>query len=488
MSMILHDPPDLVEAELAAARQERQTDAPSRRVSIQIPVSRRGTRASVKVPNPAAMTLRAASRLHLDDRWGKCVEEEEHEEQELHVGSEPVLPVQRGSSEIRRSHSSDEVNPAMCIVHPGVGDDDGEEGDLERGDVVDAPPCSHCQHHPQDRQDVPSAVAPIAQGLRAMSPSLPRSMSVPATLPYPAEAALSAGSLTWIDRGGALAAAASLLASGNESSRHFFSASTVDGSKETKPEQQQPHPPCTACEHGRRMSKIPSRKWNALATGFHKSHHTIINGVDYTNLKRDFLMKISRALAMYGAPSHRLEFHLHAVSEAMGVESVFLVFPGMILISFGEEDHGSHMHLVKTYQGWNMSKLSDVNTLCLELVRGDVTIQTALDRLDEIKQRKGYGRLAYFLTFPTMSITFCIVGFGGSWIDAVFGGVFGCIVGGTSLLAERFPSFTYLCDFSSALVVSFLAKILEWGLQVQGRCVCFTFITVVLSGLVMLMP
>ncbi|KAJ3057323.1 hypothetical protein HK097_009276 [Rhizophlyctis rosea] len=156
------------------------------------------------------------------------------------------------------------------------------------------------------------------------------------------------------------------------------------------------------------------------------------------------------------------------------------------MISFGEEDHGSHMHLVKTYQGWNMSKLLDVTNLCHRLVYGEVQIEDALDELAAIRKRGGYGKIAYFLCFPVMSLGFAITGFGGRWIDALIAGLFGCIVGGAGLAAERFPSFAYLCDFISALLVSFLARLVEWKLD--GKCYCFSFITTTLSGLVMLFP
>ncbi|KAJ3036676.1 hypothetical protein HDV00_002500 [Rhizophlyctis rosea] len=319
----------------------------------------------------------------------------------------------------------------------------------------------------------------------AAEPSLQDTPQPP--LPLDATAVFpSNGSITWTDRNGQIAAAtAAMLANAKlaaDSDEYLSSGrpSAASGGA------------CPTCgcvagggggNGGRRKSSLnPFKRFSVM----NKSHHTIINGVDYTNLKRDFIMRVSRALAMYGAPSHRLEYHLTTISEALGVESVFLVFPGMIMISFGEEDHSSHMHLVKTFQGWNMSKLMDVNTLCHRLCSGEIPIEDALDTLSAIKKRSGYGKLAFFLTFPTMSLGFAILGFGGRWIDALFAGLFGCVVGGASLAAERFPSFTYLCDFASAVFVSFLAKIVDWGLS--GECLCLTYITTTLSGLVMLLP
>ena len=56
---------------------------------------------------------------------------------------------------------------------------------------------------------------------------------------------------------------------------------------------------------------------------------------DSMKQKRDFLIKLSEALVMYGSPTHRLEHHLNCLSTVLNVSSEFFILPGVILISFG---------------------------------------------------------------------------------------------------------------------------------------------------------
>ncbi|TPX65819.1 hypothetical protein SpCBS45565_g04858 [Spizellomyces sp. 'palustris'] len=217
-----------------------------------------------------------------------------------------------------------------------------------------------------------------------------------------------------------------------------------------------------------------------------RSEHTIISGIDTVDLlkKRDFLIKLSRAFAMYGAPSHRLEFHLRTVSEALDVESNFIVLPGLILISFGNEDHSSTTHLVKAPQGFNMSKLSAVNALCHVLEKGEILIDDGLKRLQDIRSEAEYSRPLFLSTFPVVSFGISIIGFGTNWVEAGVSALFGLVVGCLCLAAARYPSFTYLLDFAAALVVSFLARVFK---SISGDD-CFHETLVTLSALAVLLP
>ncbi|KAI8825000.1 uncharacterized protein EV422DRAFT_240947 [Fimicolochytrium jonesii] len=236
---------------------------------------------------------------------------------------------------------------------------------------------------------------------------------------------------------------------------------------------------CSTCDG--KGGEPPAKEWKDQ-----RSEHTMISGfVNADMLKlRDFLIKLSRAFAMYGAPSHRLEFHLRCVADALEVEGNFFVMPGMILISFGNDDHSSSTHLVRAPQGFNMWKLSAINMLCRQLTEGQVLIQEALDRLVEIRSQKEYKSWVFLSTFPVSSWGIAIIGFNANWGEALMAAILATMVGLFSLAAERLPSFTYLLEFFSALVVGILVR----GYKHLSGDGCVDETVVTLSALAILLP
>ncbi|KAJ3019500.1 hypothetical protein HKX48_002033 [Thoreauomyces humboldtii] len=217
-----------------------------------------------------------------------------------------------------------------------------------------------------------------------------------------------------------------------------------------------------------------------------RSEHTIISGIANSDVlkRRDFLIKLSRAFAVYGSPSHRLEFNLRAVSDALEVESNYVVLPGLVMISFGNEDHSSSTHLVKAPQGFNMAKLSDVNALCRELTHGSMLIEEGLEALAAIRTAPEYSRPVFLATFPIVSFGISVIGFSANWLEAAAATVLGLLVGVMCLAAELYPSFTYLLDFVAALIVGLLVRVFK-SLTDTG-CMDETIVT--LSALAILLP
>ncbi|KAJ3112608.1 hypothetical protein HDU96_004384 [Phlyctochytrium bullatum] len=220
-----------------------------------------------------------------------------------------------------------------------------------------------------------------------------------------------------------------------------------------------------------------------------EASHTVItvaNDDDDLAIKRDFLIKLARTFAMYGAPSHRLEYHLSLVSKTLEVEADYIVFPGMIMVSFGVEGSRSNTHMIKTTQGFNMGKLAQVNALCLTLTHGLLNIYDAIDLLEAVKADKDYPWYIILATFPVTSFTLCILGFGGNWVDSCIAAVLGTLVGILCLLSERYSSVTYLLEFFASLGTAFIARTLQWAFGLHG--ICFNYIAIVLSAIAILLP
>ncbi len=151
---------------------------------------------------------------------------------------------------------------------------------------------------------------------------------------------------------------------------------------------------------------------------------------------------------LYGAPTHRVEFHLMAVSEVLGLESSFFMLPGMMMISFGGDDSSSSTHLIRTSNGYDMGKLSSVNKLCHNLAEKKVGIEDAVNRLEAIRQQSrmpgilGHPILNttwfYYVAFPLHAFCICIIGFGGKAFEALIAAGLAFVTANLVLMAERY--------------------------------------------------
>ncbi|KAI9099246.1 hypothetical protein DFS34DRAFT_579520 [Phlyctochytrium arcticum] len=201
-------------------------------------------------------------------------------------------------------------------------------------------------------------------------------------------------------------------------------------------------------------------------------------------MTRDFLMGLARAFAQYGAPSHRIEYQLELVALALEQPASFVVIPGVIWISFGDEDHSSSTHLIKVGQSWNMYKLSRVNHLCRSVINGDTDVCTAIDNLTEISVIDDYPAWWDYITYPIVSFTICAIGFGGRWVDSGVSAFLGlCVCGMSSIASKR-----HLVPFLCALFCSFFSRVLLVALRSAYPNFCYNHVSIVLSGIVMLLP
>ncbi|KAI8805127.1 hypothetical protein BJ742DRAFT_821919 [Cladochytrium replicatum] len=226
-----------------------------------------------------------------------------------------------------------------------------------------------------------------------------------------------------------------------------------------------------------------------------RSNNTIVSGFDSKNmaLKQGFLIKLCKALSLYGSPTHRLEFLLESVANALEVDSTWVVFPGMVFLSFGmsseKDDVHTETHLVKISQNYNMGKLVRINQLCLSISNQELTIEAASSTLTDIIRAPDFPKWMMFLCVPISAFTLAVLGFNGAFLEAGISAALGCVVGAIGIAGDKFPHYNFLFDFWSALVTSFCAKTIQWlymtKINPQG---CINTICITLSSLVMLLP
>lgn len=87
--------------------------------------------------------------------------------------------------------------------------------------------------------------------------------------------------------------------------------------------------------------------------------------------KEDFVVRLGKALYLYGSPTFRTECTLRSVSKLLGLQGEFASFPTLILLSFSNytnnESLNSESHLLLTPTGYNLGKLEEVVQITYEL-------------------------------------------------------------------------------------------------------------------------
>jgi len=80
--------------------------------------------------------------------------------------------------------------------------------------------------------------------------------------------------------------------------------------------------------------------------------------------KEDFIVRLGKALYLYGSPTFRTECTLRSVSKLLGLHGEFASFPTLILLSFSNYNTNdainSESHLLLTPTGYNLGKLEEV--------------------------------------------------------------------------------------------------------------------------------
>ncbi|RDA94685.1 hypothetical protein CP533_6786 [Ophiocordyceps camponoti-saundersi (nom. inval.)] len=188
-----------------------------------------------------------------------------------------------------------------------------------------------------------------------------------------------------------------------------------------------------------------------------------------------YLLKLCRALMMYGAPTHRLEEYLTMSARVLEIEGQFLYIPSCMLVSFDDSTtHTTEVKVVRVPQGVDLGKLRDVHNIYKDVVHDKLGVEEATRRLDEVMQRKP--KFHTWMRVPVYGIASACVApfaFEGRFVDLPIAFILGCIVGLLQLVfAPSNELYAHVFEVSAAVITSFLAR--GFGSIQQGNLFCFS--------------
>lgn len=139
--------------------------------------------------------------------------------------------------------------------------------------------------------------------------------------------------------------------------------------------------------------------------------------------RQEFLLKLSRALMMFGAPTHRIETQIQQTARVLEINCRCLYLPNLMLFAFGDDaTHTSETKFIKQAGGLDFTKLTDMHTIYWNVIHDKIGVGEASAQLDELMRRKpliGIWPMVIIGGFCSAFISAGPMGFGGSFIDAV---------------------------------------------------------------------
>ena len=177
--------------------------------------------------------------------------------------------------------------------------------------------------------------------------------------------------------------------------------------------------------------------------------------------RQRFILKLCRALMMYGAPTHRLEDYLKLTSRTLEIDAQFLYLPGCMIIAFDDKStHTSDVKIVRVAQGCDIGKLETVHTTYKNVLHGVTDIHAGIAEIEELIDSPTLYRLPFvILAYGIAAVAVGPFGFGSSWIDLPIQLGLGLIVGLLQfLVAERSTLYANVFEILATIIVSFVGR------------------------------
>lgn len=204
--------------------------------------------------------------------------------------------------------------------------------------------------------------------------------------------------------------------------------------------------------------------------------------------RQRFIVRMCRALMLYGAPTHRLEEYLKMTARVLEINGQFLYIPGCMIISFGDPTtHTSEMQLVRTVQGLNLTKLHKAHQIYKEVVHDILGVEEASQRVDDLLSSKNqYPVWLTLIFFGLAAAAVTPFAFGGYWPDIPISFLLGGMVGVLQIIiAPRSTLYSNVFEVTSSIFVSFLGRAIG---SIGHKQDIFCFAAIAQGSLALILP
>ncbi|KAI0247757.1 hypothetical protein BJV78DRAFT_1243036 [Lactifluus subvellereus] len=199
--------------------------------------------------------------------------------------------------------------------------------------------------------------------------------------------------------------------------------------------------------------------------------------------RQTFILKLARALMMFGGPTHRLQAQMQSTAHVLEISLSCLYLPDVMLIAFDDDvTSTSNVKLIRQGSALDLGKVQDANEIYWRVIHDDMSVTDASAALDTLMLSKPLyspWQLAFFGGMASASI--CSVSFNGSLIDSLISFPLGALLVAVQMLSVRNELYSNVFEITIATLLSFLS-----GALAQTRKFCYS--AVASSSVVLILP
>ncbi|KAI0851983.1 DUF1212-domain-containing protein [Daldinia vernicosa] len=206
-----------------------------------------------------------------------------------------------------------------------------------------------------------------------------------------------------------------------------------------------------------------------------------------TLTRQKYIIKMCKALMLYGAPTHRLEEYLRMTARVLEIDGQFLYLPGCMIISFDDRStHTTEVKIVRTNQGIDLGKLRDVHEIYKLVLHDKIDLEEAIENLSTVMETKDkFHPWLRVLVFGLASASVAPFAFEGQLIDLPICFFLGCLVGTLQIIvAPRSDLYNNVFEITAAVLTSFLSR--AFGSIAGGSLFCFS--SLAQSSIALILP
>ncbi|KAI9060774.1 DUF1212-domain-containing protein [Trametes sanguinea] len=204
--------------------------------------------------------------------------------------------------------------------------------------------------------------------------------------------------------------------------------------------------------------------------------------------RQDFILKLARAMMMFGGPTHRLQAQIQATGKVLETPLSCMYLPDVMLISFEDPSTStSNIKFIRQGSSLDIGKLQEAHELYWRVIHDEISVKEASAELDNLMRRRPlYKNWQIVLIGGACSASICSVSFNGSFIDSIMSFPLGCLLIIIQLFAARNELYSNVFEITVATIFSFIAAALSSAKYFCYSAIASSSVVLILPGFIVL--
>ncbi|KAG2071228.1 DUF1212-domain-containing protein [Suillus decipiens] len=204
--------------------------------------------------------------------------------------------------------------------------------------------------------------------------------------------------------------------------------------------------------------------------------------------RQEFILKLARAMMMFGGPSHRLVAQIQSTARVLELDMSCMYLPDVMWISFEDSATGtSHVKFIRQASALDLGKLGEAHGLYWDVIHDVISVSSASTALDTLMRKKPIYSFPQLIFLGGMcSSSICSVSFNGSFIDTLVSFPLGALLVTIQLLSVRNELYGNVFEITVATLLSFLSAALASTRRICYEAVASSSVVLILPGFIVL--